>query len=294
MRAGGSFSADKITSGNFAAHRSQFAEKLRICAVMLVPRANCSMNAEKSGSCRSANEAACREAKSFSQFSRLECAACREAVAVIRLAISCDICGAEKKQTNHWFVACEQNGELRIGGWNSRFCKKAGAQHLCGQTCLHKLVDEFMAKTIVEDRAAAEPGVVAEQLAAEPRASVHGIAAQGIADFRVIEERAAAPRNITAGASHTSSRAYPSHSNPLHPHPSHSNEDEFESSARLISAAEPTPDLLVAHEAEAARMVAVPVTAEQVPRYVSHQWRAGAWERERERGSYGEPGSRRH
>jgi hypothetical protein len=77
---------------------------------------------------------------------------------VIRLAISCDICGAEKKQANHWFVAYELAGELRISGWKSRHCKRAGSRHLCGQACLHKLVDEFMAQTIVEDRgiAAAE------------------------------------------------------------------------------------------------------------------------------------------
>jgi len=29
---------------------------------------------------------------------------------VIRQAISCDICGTEKKQTNHWFVAYDQEG----------------------------------------------------------------------------------------------------------------------------------------------------------------------------------------
>jgi len=39
---------------------------------------------------------------------------------VIRQAISCDICGSEKKQTNHWFVAYDQSGELRISGWLSR------------------------------------------------------------------------------------------------------------------------------------------------------------------------------
>jgi len=67
---------------------------------------------------------------------------------VIRQAISCDICGAEKKQTNHWFVASEQGGELRVSGWNSRNKLRAGTKHLCGQTCLHKLVDEFMAGAI--------------------------------------------------------------------------------------------------------------------------------------------------
>src|ERR1700734_4025418 len=68
--------------------------------------------------------------------------------AVIRQAISCDICATEKRQTNHWFVAYEQGGELRVSGWNSRYKLRQGAKHLCGQTCLHKLVDEFMAKSI--------------------------------------------------------------------------------------------------------------------------------------------------
>jgi hypothetical protein len=67
---------------------------------------------------------------------------------VIRQAISCDICGTEKGQTNHWFVAFEQGGELRISDWNSRNRSKPGAKHLCGQTCLHKLADDFMARSI--------------------------------------------------------------------------------------------------------------------------------------------------
>lgn len=66
---------------------------------------------------------------------------------MIRQAISCDICGTEKRQTNHWYVAYEQAGELRVSGWTSRR-SRAGSKHLCGQTCLHKLVDEFMAKSI--------------------------------------------------------------------------------------------------------------------------------------------------
>jgi len=67
---------------------------------------------------------------------------------MIRQAISCDICAAEKRQTNHWFVAYEQGGELRVSGWTSRHRLRADSKHLCGQTCLHKLVDEFMAKSI--------------------------------------------------------------------------------------------------------------------------------------------------
>jgi len=67
---------------------------------------------------------------------------------MIRQAISCDICGAEKKQTNHWFVAYTHGGELRVAGWNTNGRMRAGAKHLCGQTCLHKLMDEFIARTM--------------------------------------------------------------------------------------------------------------------------------------------------
>ncbi len=79
---------------------------------------------------------------------------------MIRQAISCDICGNEKRQTNHWFVAYDQAGELRISGFNSRNRLKAGTKHLCGQICLHKLVDEFLARTLPERIApeAAEAG----------------------------------------------------------------------------------------------------------------------------------------
>ncbi len=64
---------------------------------------------------------------------------------MIRQAISCDICGAENKQTNHWFVAYTHAGELRVSGWGAQGKIRAGSKHLCGQTCLHKLVDEFIA-----------------------------------------------------------------------------------------------------------------------------------------------------
>ena len=67
---------------------------------------------------------------------------------MIRQAISCDICGTEKKQTNHWFVAYDQGEELRVSGWNSHNRLRPGSKHLCGQACVHKLVDEFMARAL--------------------------------------------------------------------------------------------------------------------------------------------------
>ena len=63
---------------------------------------------------------------------------------MIRQAISCDICGTEKKQTNHWFVAYDQGGELRVSGFSAGIRLRPGMKHLCGQTCLHKLVDEYI------------------------------------------------------------------------------------------------------------------------------------------------------
>jgi hypothetical protein len=71
---------------------------------------------------------------------------------VIRQAISCDICGdicgTDKKQINHWFVVSDHGAELRVSGWNSSNRLAPKSMHLCGQTCLHKLLDDFMAKIL--------------------------------------------------------------------------------------------------------------------------------------------------
>ncbi|HEX8810780.1 MAG TPA: hypothetical protein VF742_02190 [Terracidiphilus sp.] len=174
---------------------------------------------------------------------------------MIRLAISCDICGAEKKQANHWFVAYEHAGELRISGWKSRHCKRAGSRHLCGQACLHKLVDEFMAKTIAGDREAA----AAELSTAEPQST-----------------SAATPAALAEGSgSHIGSAGY---------------EDEYGSSARLISVPAPASEMQPTREAAlrlAPAALAPPSAATEQPKYVSHQWRSSAWERERKRESFG-------
>lgn len=77
---------------------------------------------------------------------------------MIRQAISCDICGAEMQRANHWFVAYGQGEELRVSGWHTGKRLRAGAKHLCGQTCLHKLVDEFLARTaVMPQRKSPEP-----------------------------------------------------------------------------------------------------------------------------------------
>lgn len=172
---------------------------------------------------------------------------------MIRQAISCDICGAEKRQTNHWFVAYEQAGELRVSGWNSRNRLRTNSKHLCGQACLHKLADEFMERTIARR-------IHAPQEEIEP------------------EMQQPTDTSLTSGSD------FP----------------EMESSARLI----PTPQSPTAKPVPrpAAALVAMPerVTPERMApelvraespapateepqRYASRNWRAEAWERERER-----------
>ena len=64
---------------------------------------------------------------------------------MIRQTITCDTCGIERKQANHWFEAFEHEGELRIRGLVPTKTTRAGLKHLCGQTCLHRLVDDFLA-----------------------------------------------------------------------------------------------------------------------------------------------------
>jgi hypothetical protein len=180
---------------------------------------------------------------------------------VIRQAISCDICGSEKRQTNHWFVAYEQGGELRMSGWTSRHRLRPESKHLCGQTCLHKLVDEFMAKSIA--------------VRAQPSD----------------EEEPALP--TATDTSLTSKAAYddaPSRKAALDEPPSKKAVlDETESSVRLLSSVE--ANLLRSVQQKSAALVTMPARSDapatdaipDEPRYNSADWRAEAWERERER-----------
>ena len=126
---------------------------------------------------------------------------------MIRQAISCDICGMEKKQTNHWFVACEQGGELRVSGWNSRNRLRPGSKHLCGQTCLHKLVDDFMARTLT----ARVPRAAADDAASEVQETV--------VKETVLKQAAGTDTSLTASAAFEDA--------------------DFESSARLVPAPAP-------------------------------------------------------
>jgi hypothetical protein len=74
---------------------------------------------------------------------------------------NCDVCGAERKETNHWFVAVPSvdsaTEPFKIYTWKAarfnrllemRTSKKAGAKHVCGQRCLLLLVDQLTSSTL--------------------------------------------------------------------------------------------------------------------------------------------------
>jgi hypothetical protein len=168
---------------------------------------------------------------------------------VIRQAISCDICGTEKRQTNHWFVAYEQAGELRVSGWTSRHRLRADSKHLCGQTCLHKLMDEFMAKSIASRIKPAVDGLDAESPAVATDTSLTS---------------AAAYRGIEPGDVESSARLIPP-SAPVLPRPASRPQSEV-----VTMPPRPQIDNLT------------PISSE-TPRYASRSWHAEAWERERAR-----------
>lgn len=197
---------------------------------------------------------------------------------MIRQAISCDLCASEKKQTNHWFVAYEFGGELRVSGWNSRNRLRPGSKHLCGQTCLHKLVDDFMARAI----SVRVPAAIQEEAVTEAVAEVVvPTPTHAAAEFQAPRQSPVTDTSLASEAAFI----------------------EDESSARLITppaAASPNRSALRVP----AELVAMPVRiqpeqpaplTEEPPRSASRNWRAEAWERERERElrAVGRPSRRR-
>jgi hypothetical protein len=165
--------------------------------------------------------------------------------AMIRQAISCDICGAEKKQTNHWFVAYARAGELRVSGWGVQGRVRAGSKHLCGQTCLHKLVDEFIAT-----------GATGRVNTPMP------VPAEGE------EPMAAADTSLTSNAAY--GRQESSLTAPAEP-------------AVLSRAIPAVAGAVIAIAPTRGLQESRPAAADDAPDFSSRRWRAEAWERERER-----------
>lgn len=60
---------------------------------------------------------------------------------------TCDQCGTQKKDTNHWWVMSIGLGNAHLMLWdqtNEDFLNGNTALHLCGEACVQKKVSEFM------------------------------------------------------------------------------------------------------------------------------------------------------
>ncbi len=165
---------------------------------------------------------------------------------MIRQSISCDICGAEKKQTNHWFVTYTRAGELRVSLWSAQAKLRTGSKHLCGQTCLHKLVDEFIAGSMTLRMQSPVSGIVIDEPPGAADAALTSIASYPIATTCVPDLPAS---------------GLPPRANPV----------AVFAVAPSRTVEEPRPPV-----------TALPPADDQ-PSYTSRHWRTEAWERERER-----------
>jgi hypothetical protein len=197
----------------------------------------------------------------------------KEGNSVIRQAISCDICAAEKRQTNHWFVAYEQGGELRVSGWTSRHRLRPNSKHLCGQTCLHKLVDEYMAKSIAGRlQRAADSDEMEPELTAQNDMSLTATT--------TISDDESSARLITPPAAIAAEPVF----HPSEPKAASSGVPKFRPDEPRAGSLGPSayrpPSEIVTMPLRPKPILPVPA---ETMRHASRRWHAEAWERERER-----------
>ena len=66
--------------------------------------------------------------------------------------IKCDVCGIEKKESNHWWTVerisvetlCIRRFDIKIAA--------SGTKDICGDTCVMKITQRFLATGILEER----------------------------------------------------------------------------------------------------------------------------------------------
>jgi hypothetical protein len=100
---------------------------------------------------------------------------------MIRQTVTCDICGAHKFEANHWFMAFEHKGTLKISPWGVLNSVHPRMKHLCGQKCLHMFVDDFLAGhpgNVAAESASGEVATVAQPEEATAPAPVEGRSAR--------------------------------------------------------------------------------------------------------------------
>ncbi len=67
---------------------------------------------------------------------------------MLKATYICDICGAKRKEANHWFSA--RLGYARGTPSSVTFQRWEDSDehdsHLCGQECVHKMLDKWMSE----------------------------------------------------------------------------------------------------------------------------------------------------
>jgi len=58
--------------------------------------------------------------------------------------VLCEVCGIEKKETNHWYMVGKKADKFLLLAWHEQ--SQRNYRHVCGQQCGHKLLDEFFQK----------------------------------------------------------------------------------------------------------------------------------------------------
>ena len=54
----------------------------------------------------------------------------------------CDVCGMQKKDTNHWWLLFIHADSIGLFKWEAQ--SKEDALHLCSESCAVKKISEFM------------------------------------------------------------------------------------------------------------------------------------------------------
>lgn len=65
----------------------------------------------------------------------------------IKRIFTCNICDAERKETNHWFYARLMELGIQFLSWEHADpgeLEEDGIAHICGQACAHKMLDVFL------------------------------------------------------------------------------------------------------------------------------------------------------
>ncbi len=66
-----------------------------------------------------------------------------------RVQYTCDVCGAEKREANHWWLCVVNEDGFQLAPWGSTWYDskqrpKVTPQHICGQDCATRKLSEFM------------------------------------------------------------------------------------------------------------------------------------------------------